>query len=308
MALADGKPGYTAPAIIRQMREELHWLPLWWADENDLVWNGKDHLELKEGDEILPWGWSPALAYQLEQAGVQKNLLPTADELERLRQLSHRQTAVKALDKCRAEGLLAGKLAGKSILCHTKEELSETLIQYPDALLKSPWSSSGKGLMRSDAPNHQKWAENILAHQGSVIVEQWLHKLTDFALEFQCDGQGGVEYCGLSLFYTNQQGAYLGNWVAPEIQKFQWLTQYIDPRDLVEIRKWWEEELKHYSYKGPVGIDMMFTQEGICPCVEINWRMTMGRVASILHSQGKYGRLVLEYVYGHYSAEVEDFC
>ena len=62
-----------------------------------------------------------------------------------------------------------------------------------------------------------------------------------------------------------------------------------------------------YAYKGPVGIDMMLCQEGICPCVEINWRMTMGRVATMLNNQGKYGRLVLEYVYGHYSAEVEAF-
>ena len=41
--------------------------------------------------------------------------------------------------------------------------------------------------------------------------------------------------------------------------------------------------------------------------MEINWRMTMGRVAAMLNDQGKYGRLVLEYVYGHYSAEVEAF-
>ena len=159
--------------------------------------------------------------------------------------------------------------------------------------------------MRSDAPHRQKWMRNILAKQGSVVVEKWLHKLADFALEYECDGQGGVEYQGLSLFYTNPQGAYLGNWVAPEVQKFQWLAQYIDPACLVEVRRWWEDRLKGYAYKGPVGIDMMLCQEGICPCVEINWRMTMGRVAAMLNDQGKYGRLVLEYVYGHYSAEVE---
>lgn len=35
MALADGTAGYTAPSNIRQMREELHWLPLWWAEDED---------------------------------------------------------------------------------------------------------------------------------------------------------------------------------------------------------------------------------------------------------------------------------
>ena len=40
MALADGNPGYTPPAIIRQMRDELYWLPNWWAEEGDIVWTG----------------------------------------------------------------------------------------------------------------------------------------------------------------------------------------------------------------------------------------------------------------------------
>lgn len=307
MALADGGSGYTAPATIRQMRDELHWLPLWWAKDDDLVWNGEDRITLSEGDEIRPWGWSAALVHQLKQAGVDEKYLPSPDQLDSLRRLSHRQTAVEALAQCREEGLLGERLAGETLLCRSEQEVEEALVRWPEALLKSPWSSSGRGLMRSDAPHRQEWVRNILARQGSVVVEKWLHKLADFALEYECDGQGGVDYQGLSLFYTNPQGAYLGNWVAPEVQKFQWLAQYIDPACLVEVRRWWEDRLKGYAYKGPVGIDMMLCQEGICPCVEINWRMTMGRVAAMLNDQGKYGRLVLEYVYGHYSAEVEAF-
>lgn len=307
MALADGGAGYTPPAIIRQMREELHWLPLWWADDEDKVWNGEEPLKLQDGDEIRPWGWSPALVHQLRQAGVEDRFLPSAKQLEELRHLSHRQTAVEALKNCRESGLLGEKLAGWSTLCHTEQEVEEAVNQWPETLLKAPWSSSGRGLMRSSQPHRQEWTRNILAHQGSVVVERWLNKLADFALEFECDGQGGVQYQGLSLFYTNPQGAYLGNWVAPEIQKFQWIAQYVDPKQLMEVRRWWEEHLAHYPYRGPVGVDMMLCQEGLCPCVEINWRMTMGRVASILHARGKYGRLVVEYIYGHYSAEVEAF-
>ncbi|MGN0234493.1 MAG: hypothetical protein ACI4B5_08750 [Bacteroidaceae bacterium] len=307
MALADGGAGYTPPSIIRQMREELHWLPLWWADDGDKVWNGEDPLVLKDGDEIHPWGWSPALAHQLRQSGVEDRFLPTDEQLQSLRMLSHRQTAVEALKKCRENGLLGKKMAGWSMLCHTEQEVEEAVTRWPEVLMKAPWSSSGRGLMRSSAPHRKEWTRNILNHQGSVVVERWLNKLADFALEFECDGQGGVQYQGLSLFYTNPQGAYMGNWVAPEIQKFQWIAQYVDPAQLMEVRRWWEEELKSYPYKGPVGIDMMLCQEGLCPCIEINWRMTMGRVACILHGRGKYGRLVVEYIYGHYSAEVESF-
>ena len=307
MALADGHPGYTAPAQIQQMRRELWWLPQWWAEEEDIVWNGEEHLGLPPDTHIEPWGWSPALCHQLELAGVQESLLPSQDKIEQIRQLSHRQTAVSLLQELRDELPLDGHLAGQSALCHSIEEAEETVNQYGEALLKSPWSSSGRGLMKTDNPQWKAWAKRILKAQGSVVVEQFLHKVTDFALEFWLDGKGGVEYRGLSLFYTNERGAYLGNWVAPEEQKLAWLAQYIPLQYLQETRAWWTARLSRFDYAGPVGIDMMLAQEGICPCIEVNWRWTMGLVSCLVAEQGRYGRMVVEYIYGHYSAEVEAF-
>lgn len=307
MALADGHPGYTPPAQIQQMRRELWWLPQWWAKEEDIVWNGEDRLTLEDDTKILPWGWSPALCHQLRQAGVQESLLPSADKLEHIRQLSHRQTAVSLLQELRDELPLDGHFAGHSVLCQSTEEVEEAVAQYGEALLKSPWSSSGRGLIKTDNPQWKAWAKHILKAQDSIVVEQYLHKVSDFALEFWLDGKGGVEYRGLSLFYTNERGAYLGNWVAPEGQKLAWLAQYIPLQYLQEIRKWWEARLSHFDYSGPVGIDMMLAEEGICPCIEVNWRWTMGLVACLVAEQGRYGRMVVEYIYGHYSAEVEAF-
>lgn len=307
MALADGHPGYTAPAQIQQMRRELWWLPQWWAEEEDIVWNGEERLNLSDDTRILPWGWSPALCHQLELAGVQESLLPSPDKIEQIRQLSHRQTAVSLLQELRDELPLDGHLAGQSAICQSIEEAEETVNQYGEALLKSPWSSSGRGLMKTDNPQWKAWTKRILKAQGSIVVEQFLHKVTDFALEFWLDGKGGVEYRGLSLFYTNERGAYLGNWVAPEEQKLAWLAQYIPLQYLQEIRAWWTARLSRFDYAGPVGIDMMLAQEGICPCIETNWRWTMGLVSCLVAEQGRYGRMVVEYIYGHYSAEVEAF-
>lgn len=325
MALADGKPGYTPPQQIQQMRRELWWLPQWWAEEDDLVWNGEEKLSLSDDTKIVPWGWSPALCHQLKQAGVQESLLPSDEEIEHIRQLSHRQTAVSLLQELRDELPLDGHLAGKSFLCKSFEEAEEAANEFGEALLKSPWSSSGRGLMKCPLPRgggenalqkkpspsgivlERGWVNRILRQQGSIIVEQFLHKIADFALEFWLDGEGGVEYRGLSLFYTNERGAYQGNWVAPEGQKLAWLAQYIPLQYLQEIRAWWQEHLSRFDYQGPVGIDMMLAQEGICPCIEVNWRWTMGLVSCLLAEQGRFGRMVVEYIYGHYSAEVEAF-
>lgn len=307
MALADGHPGYTPPARIQQMRRELWWLPQWWAEEDDIVWDGEARLDLPDDTTILPWGWSPMLCHQLQKAGVKASLLPSPDELEHIRQLSHRQTAVSLLQELHDNLPLDGHLAGRSVLCRSIEEAEAAVGSSGQALLKSPWSSSGRGLMQADGTAWKAWADRILEAQGSVVVEQFLHKVCDFALEFWLDGKGGVEYRGLSLFYTNERGAYLGNWVAPEGQKLAWLAQYIPLPYLQEIRRWWEERLSQFDYEGPVGIDMMLAQEGICPCIEVNWRWTMGLVSCLVAEQGRSGRMVVEYIYGHYSAEVEAF-
>ena len=81
LALADGHPGYTAPASARQMRSDLSWFPKWWAQDEDEVWDGLSSLSLHPGDEICPWGWSPALKHQLQQAGVEEAFLPSDEEL-----------------------------------------------------------------------------------------------------------------------------------------------------------------------------------------------------------------------------------
>ena len=231
-------------------------------------------------------------------------LLPSAEKIEHIRQLSHRQTAVSLFGELREQLPLEGHLAGNSVLCYSMEDVEEAVTKYGEVLLKSPWSSSGRGLMKSPSPS---WIRRVLRQQGSIVVERFLHKLTDFALEFWLDGKGGVEYRGLSLFYTNERGSYLGNWVAPEGQKLAWLAQYVPLQYLQGIRRWWEERLRHFDYSGPVGIDMMLAQEGICPCIEVNWRWTMGLVSCMAAEQGRFGRLVVEFIYGHYSAEIEAF-
>ena len=303
LALADGKPGYTAPASARQMRHDLYWLPKWWADEGDVVWDGQERLALQPGDEIRPWGWSPALVHELHEAGVADEFLPGDEEMDRLRRLSHRRTAVEALRRLAEDGVAEGFRCGESRLCESAEEA----MAQSRSLLKAPWSSSGKGLMMSDATGAEGWCRRILRQQGSIVAERPLRKLADFALLFQLDGRGGVTYRGLSLFHTNEQGAYTGNWLAPEGEKLQWLMQYVPPQPLMEIRRWWEAYLTRFDYKGPLGVDMMLAEEGICPCIEINWRMTMGHVAQLLTEQGHTGKLLVHYIYGQYCAEVEAF-
>ena len=282
MALASGSPGYTPPANIRAYRR-LHWeLPRRWAAPDDVVWDGVQNLAPLFSDEvkvpeICPWGWSPALVHELELAGVPRRYMPDKEWLAKLRKLSSRASTVET----------QSILCVDSKYCLDLDEVLSCLRQWGDIIMKSPWSSSGKGLMRTDNPNWQGWVKRILRQQGAVVVERFLDRKQDFALEFWMR-EGRAEYVGLNVFITDAHGHFLGNVEAPEQEKEkQLLLMLANPQALAEIREWYIANLPRIAhwYEGPVGVDMLVTSDGkLYPCVEINWRMTMG-MACVLASK-----------------------
>ena len=96
--------------------------------------------------------------------------------------------------------------------------LKDVVSRKGQAIIKSPWSSSGRGLryvnssFSATAQNSgitrldnlddmEKWAANVIRHQGGVTVEPYYNKVKDFGMEFEIV-DGVVKYCGLSLFQT----------------------------------------------------------------------------------------------------------
>ena len=282
MALASGSPGYTPPANIRAYRRQ-HWqLPRQWAAPEDMVWDGESSLaHLFVGaaavPEICPWGWSPALVHELELAGVPRHCMPDKEWLDRLRLLSSRESTVR----------IQSILGLDSKYCLSLDDVLSCLLQWGDIIMKSPWSSSGKGLMRTDNPNWRGWVKRILRQQGAVVVERFLDRKQDFALEFWMR-EGKAEYVGLNVFVTDAHGHFLGNVEATEQEKEnQLLFMLASPHALAEICEWYIDNLPLMApwYEGPVGVDMLVTSDGqLHPCVEINWRMTMG-MACVLASK-----------------------
>ncbi len=274
MALASGSPGYTPPANIRAYRREHRFLPLQWAQPGDVVWDGEEnlaHLFLDEASapEICPWGWSPALVHELSQAGVPAHHLPDREWLARLRRLSGRESTVPVQ---REWGLDA-------VVCRTLDEVQHYVSQWERVIMKSPWSSSGKGLMQTDNPNWQGWVARILRLQGAVVVERLMERQLDFAMEFVMDN-GMAEYLGLNVFRTDDHGHFVDN-IRPCGQNIV-ASLLHSPVSLSEVREWYLHRLPLLApwYRGPVGVDMMVLTDGtLHPCVEINWRMTMGMVA-----------------------------
>ena len=320
IALAANLSNFTAPHAGRQLRRDLGFIPALWAKDGDCVlvdnqeraaadykrfmqslkrhfgssFHGGNCVFLRreqivstaETISIQPWGWDLALRSQLKRSGVGDSLLPTDEQLETIRQLSHRRTSAQLLPLLQREGTV-----GESFECRSEDEVHALLERYDRMVLKAPWSSSGRGLRfvtrSSFTPQLAGWLRNLFTTQGSVMAEPFFDKEKDFGMEFYAAASGEIRYEGLSLFHT-ANGAYTGNILATENCKREMINHYIPVSLLDDIKGIICSKLPALlkgGYVGPFGVDMMVVKGDkflLHPCVEINLRRTMGHVALAL--------------------------
>lgn len=300
-----------ADALLRQLQEEAgrvlgirvngpEDVRLVSAKEVRAMAGGRLSLSPQTGvDGVEPWGWDAALRSSLRRIGVADSLLPGDEQLRQVRRLSHRSTAARLMDALAQETHLDDGVVGEvPAECTSIGEVEAFIAGHGRAVLKAPWSSSGRGVRfcgATDAPLRQlePWLRGVLNRQGSVMAEPYYDKVRDFGMEFLAGADGTVAYCGLSLFHTDC-GAYKGNIVATEAAKREMMEQYL-PLSLVDkVRTLLCRHLQvilQGQYQGPLGVDMMVCVGGspahdcpllLHPCVEINLRRTMGHAALAL--------------------------
>lgn len=331
IALATNVDNFTAPHAGREIRHDLGYLPMLWAEEGEYVLvddvesaqlsyrhlglrprgifissTDLSHLLSQVTDEvnIQPWGWDRSLVYALRKIGVENAYLPSAKQLQAIRELSHRAWAGEyLLEPLRA---IVGT-TGESLRLNGLADVLKYLQVHHRIVLKAPWSSSGRGVryvaignveagnnVRSLPAELMGWLHNVISRQGCLMGEPYYDKVMDFGMELWSDGHGTVSYRGLSLFQTSA-GAYTGNLIDSEKAKQERLSHYLDMDVFRRVQASIVEILGpalNGVYEGPLGIDMMVVSgdDGhtlLHPCVEMNLRCTMGHVAlAIPHDEG----------------------
>ncbi len=314
LALANGTPFFTPPLAARVLRDKWGFLPALWADNGDCVLVGDAEEAEQSYSQLIaeagvgrtdvrfvterqlrsitpagiePWGWDAYVCRRLMRCGLDAMLMPTAEALARIRQLSHRRNAVELLRRLRLP-----QTVGESFCVDTQEDVRRLARSFGKSVLKSPWSSSGRGVRFVDGePSFADmgWTKNLLSHQGGVIVEPYYNKVMDFAMEFTVGADGLVRYLGLSVFNT-MGTAYHGSILATETTKTAMVGRYLPGgllRDVKDALIHLLGAVCHGAYSGVLGVDMMAVDDGngkclLHPCVEINLRRTMGHVALAL--------------------------
>lgn len=303
IALAHGNANFTAPPAAVALRRACEILPLWMAGPCDRVmcsginehWLDSVQSTFAIGADVWnhtdfdlypsPWGWSAASRRFYADNGFAASALPDDGSLELWRRLSHRRTAAEISSELSA-------VPGLDI-CPAAVEITDVAVlkrmieQSGQIVVKSPWSSSGRGVSVADRPHVDealRRAAGTIRRQGSVMAEEYAGRRFEFALLFMCEG-GCAKFKGYSLF-RSASGGYEGNVVAPDDYMRDVISNHLSLDKLDTLT----DALSHSltcivagGYSGPVGADLCIvegTPTRQIHLMEINLRYTMGFLAA----------------------------
>jgi hypothetical protein len=340
-ALLHASKYYQPTALTLKMQEDLAFLPAWYAapgdyvlTENSLTDDFQSSLQslnlpveaITENDfrnkkeelskqTIALWGISPQSIHHFEKRNEQYRLqLKIPFWREELRFLGSRRVSQKILSSL----LEVFPEMEKAIIPQyfsSVEEIENILKQCTEKqLVKSPYSSSGRGLLWLPpgelAQSERQILGGMLKKQTVVSLEKALDKQLDFSMHFENGADSQTRFTGYSIFHTNSKGAYMKSVLAGQEELEKQITAFIDKNLLLRVKEALRENIqKTYIpyYTGNIGVDMLVYRSGkaykLNPCVEINMRKSMGYLAirlfdTCLHPDSRW-EFFIEYHAGH---------
>jgi len=257
---------------------------------------------------VRPWAWSPDASVVLKPyaENISKSL-PWQWKSEAPALWMSKEMGVNLCDKLGLNDGVGEFFEDESVAF---EKVAELLVDG-DVLLKAPYACAGRGHRRvrrgADVKESEVrvWLNRILKEHGGVVVEPWLERVLDFSVLYEKDTNGKVKFKGMTEMENDAVGRFLGTKVYPkwgsglpsevteflfrEAKMMQWYRELI-PEALAELLP---------DYTGPLGVDAMVYRRAdgslaLRHVIELNVRMTMGRIALELlkkSPQGRSGRL-----------------
>lgn len=228
------------------MEADLATLPLYFAEENDLVVvpqlpnadfinrlqsigiappafvTEKELLKNPPSEikKLCPWGWSPAVHKRLDSlkpnCSAEFKASPVFNWKSEYRELYTKKFALQLLTQLIKKYPSQHFISAEEVseVCKTRDQIEDLLAKWDKLMVKAPWSSSGRGLQPiTKKPIHPKVWEKLLGiinEQGYAIVEAFQNKQLDLAFQFELQ-KGAVKYLGISNFSADKKGQYLGN-------------------------------------------------------------------------------------------------
>jgi len=316
-AVLNASKHYHPPTQVAKMQADLAFLPAWYAFDGDFVFMEKplpdgflfsleplnfqvlpvsphDFTEKQEAFQhsILDlWGISPQSVHFFEELNKSDNLsLAIPPWKEEYRFLGSRFASQKLLSRL-LDRIPEVEPDIFPLFFPDIEKIEQANQQSPEPLLvKSPHSSSGRGLLRllpgKLTQSERQIIGGMLKKQGEVSIEKLLNKQLDFSMQFENTVAGDTRFLGYSIFQTNLRGAYEKSSLDTQSCLEKQISHRIENDLLVKTRTILSElihEMYANAYHGIIGVDLLVYKtidaNRLHPCVEINMRKTMGYLA-----------------------------
>jgi uncharacterized ferritin-like protein (DUF455 family) len=260
-----------------------------------------NQLHLRKIESFHPWGWSPEATRvfnKIKRCLLNPTYSPPTVDTNAHSSLSSKATLPDIRKKLEIADIDSIKV---STVEECKNAIAKTLLRTKKyAVIKSPFSASGRGMLRAESTtlpaNASKWIQDELGRHGALTVEPWLEKKFDFSAHVDIEADGRVKFAGITRFWTDQRGQYRGHLIGrttddlgPEVIQ----TWHREDHGWAAILKSVSIKVGEYAstlgYYGPLGVDSMVycenSQLKIRPLLEINPRWSMGRVALALQKK-----------------------
>lgn len=165
-------------------------------------------------------------------------------------------------------------------------------------LIKAPFGNAGQNRIRLVEPTlpppQVRWIEKNLNRYGSLVLEPWRARICDISAQFEMTAKG-ARLIGMTRMFNDAKGQYRGSLIHSTLERvlpdpiIAWhRSAGHSAKQLralyAEMGKLLQRDFEEVQYVGPFGVDGFYfwnTQGKIAlrPMVEINPRITLGRVA-----------------------------
>ncbi len=320
MALANGTISYMPPKNLQTFEKDLAFLPSYFAENDDaIIMDAKPDLkflktwfelglpklnylsfsEIKASipyNHLRPWSWDQTVHHKF------KNILSNcSDDFKQSpnytwnneHKLFFSRNSANRVQKYISKNVINRSnvyIPCPAINIYSIEEMHEWLKNKNRAIIKMPWSSSGRGIHIIDEKSGKNinydWIKGAIKQQGFVTAEPLLKKVFDYSFQLNINRNGTIDCLGYSYFINDSKGHFIGgniNWPPKKNE----VSEFLNNSTLQEATKLLISGIKtiepHIFYEGPIGVDAIVYLDDkgnykIHPCVDINWRYNMGLI------------------------------
>ena len=255
---------------------------------------------------LLPWAWSPDASKLLEKY---KPLIPSAVKKGWREPFSSRLFSKRlGLDLA----VLLGETIGK--WCPDYSSVKDAVFKRggsvdtgDSTLLKAPYSSAGRGHKKVSTEEWderiENWVKRVIREQGGVVAEPWLERVLDFSAQYEINPEGDVKLVGMTRVLNDPAGRYLGTFVHSkwtsgldvDLNEFLFRNERVMELYKTKMPAALKELLDGEGFVGNLSVDAMVHRDRngdlqLRKVVEVNARMTMGRVALELLKKTSVGK------------------